>query len=330
MKKRLIFLILVSMINTECCQAEVSAEFSITWMEKDEIEKAEYSNGVRSDSQFQVGSIAKLMCTVAIFELFEREESITLESSLSQLLPHIVTPAFDVVKLKHVLQNTSGLSDELVIQSKKNAELQNMSLSSSEAAGRFLNEDLLFAPGTRFDYNLTNWVLVQAILEHQFKDNITSILENTLFKPAKLKETTVFSGLVDHQNYISPMGSTRPIPDFVTCAGGVISSSRDLLRFSQFIVKNYPHVLFNSETIEQGSNLYAYGGRAKILTTNEWHQILISWQSGSNGSFRAFVGYEPNTGSGISVLTNDGDDALIEEVRSTWVNRLLMNRFEAN
>lgn len=277
---------------------------------------------VSADSVFQIGSISKFACTLAIMDM-QRQGLLNLDSTMNELLPGYAGKAGDRVRLIHLLQNRSGLEDDVMSAFRSDQTLALASISSLEAANRFAASAAIFEPGSQFDYIIANWILVQAILESIDGATIAEVLKARVFSSAGMEKTGVFAGILKGENVASPINPARPVPDFLTCAGGVASTVTDLVKLVRYPYRAEafgPDELALLTTIATADEGYALGGRYREAVSGGKKHFL-SWQSGSNGAYKSIAVYDPLLDVGYAIATADDARKAIEERRRAWMGR---------
>lgn len=273
----------------------------------------------RPSALYQIGSISKFACTLAVIDL-QREGKLSLSDSIGDLLPGYRGKAGARISLLQLLQNRSGLADGVRDAFQSNPDIAKLSLSSVEAANRYA-DDVVAPAGREFDYVLANWIVVQAILEEVAGAPIGEVLATHVFTPAGLTDTVAFSGSLPGADAVVPSEPIPPIPDFLACAGGVASTSDDLVRLVRYPYRgmNLPAddlaALVGVTTADED---YALGGRIKRVAIAGGEHVL-SWQSGSNGAFKSRAVYDPQLDIGYAIVTNENANDLIDERRDAWL-----------
>ena len=121
----------------------------------------ELSVPIEPDMVFRLGSITKQFTAVAILMLLEQHK-LSLDDPITRFLPNY--PSHDhLVTVEHLLTHTSGIVNYTVLPRWMALERQDLSLE--DLIDLFKDEDLQFAPGDRFSYSNSGYVLLGAIIE---------------------------------------------------------------------------------------------------------------------------------------------------------------------
>lgn len=139
--------------------------------------------------------------------------------------------------LRQLLQNTAGVPNYGPLKayhkavSAKEAAWPAQRLLSAVAADK-----LDFAPGTRWNYSNTGYLLVRQWLEHLTGKPLADIIQETVFEPLALKETSIArtTGDLDICLYLQGTGYD---PEWVY-HGLAIGSAADAVRFLDAILQS--------------------------------------------------------------------------------------------
>src|SRR3546814_130573 len=153
-----------------------------------------------ADSAFDIGSVAKEFTAATVLRLVD-DHRLALDDAVASHLPGFPYPDITVSQL---LAHSSGIPEVLAHYG---AQLQAGHLSApittrdavSVLAGE--RKPLLFAPGTRFDYSNTGYIVLSLLVEHMTGQPFAAYLKTTLFDPLGM----------DHTQLRTPAGD--PIPN---------------------------------------------------------------------------------------------------------------------
>ncbi|MBV7265301.1 serine hydrolase domain-containing protein [Erythrobacter ani] len=266
---------------------------------------------------YEAGSIGKFVCTLAALRLADRGV-LSIDDTIGQLLPRFADTAIAPIKLRDVLASRSAISDGLLPALQADPQAVMSTPDAATAVERYATGDLNGASGSRWSYDLVNWVVVQAVIEKQTDRPIASVMDELVIQPAGLGDSRVFVRQIG-PGAQTPASPPRPLPGFLTCAGGLASTPRDLIALARF-----PHKggltagsLEQLTTITAPEEGYTLGGR--FLQTSAGQ--LLSWQSGSNGAYKSVVTYDPSTDTGFAAMTASGSNESIQAARTEWMER---------
>ncbi|MDI1243594.1 MAG: serine hydrolase [bacterium] len=140
---------------------------------------------VEPDMVFRIGSITKQFTAVAILMLSEQGK-LSLEDDITKFLPDYPTKG-QKVTIEHLLTHTSGIKSytslpEWAAQWRKD-------ISMSELIGIFKDKPMDFAPGDRWAYNNSAYVLLGAVIEKISGQTYGDFVENNIFAPLGMKNS---------------------------------------------------------------------------------------------------------------------------------------------
>ncbi|KPM24550.1 hypothetical protein AAJ72_01985 [Citromicrobium sp. RCC1885] len=268
---------------------------------------------------YEAGSIGKFACTIATLRLADRD-MVSLDATLGRLLPQFADTPIAPISLRQLLASRSGLADGLMPAFRSDPQSVMSTPDAPTAIARFASGPLAFDPDTQWSYDLVNWIAVQAVLEKVSGLPIAELLAREVLQPAGMGDSRVFLGRVGEGGAV-PASEAPPLPGFLTCAGGLGTTPRDLLALARF-----PHMggvsaasLAELTTVHTPEEGYTLGGRFMYRDDSAGGQPL-SWQSGSNGAYKSLVTYDPASDTGFAAMTASGDNTEIEAARDAWMD----------
>jgi len=156
---------------------------------------------IARDTQFLFGSMTKQFTAMAILILKERGQ-LQLEDPLAKFCPEF--PAYArTITIRHLLNHTSGLPDyeELLLGAKVDYDKLFQSSKSPRAAHEFTSAEALhvlsrqpelhFAPGEKFEYSNSGYVVLAQIIERLSGMRYAEFMKRNIFDPLKMHATLV-------------------------------------------------------------------------------------------------------------------------------------------
>ncbi|TPV92577.1 MAG: beta-lactamase family protein [Myxococcales bacterium FL481] len=209
------------------------------------------------DDTFQIGSATKLMTAVMVLRAVERGQ-LELDDLLSRWYPAF--PRADQITVRHLLGHRSGLGEVLrrpgVLL--KSATAPHKVWDQEAVIRKMARRRLEFAPGSRFGYSNTNYVVLGGILRKVTGKPSEVLFRDELFVPLGMLATWLPPGPspvdrphvegIDHFMPAGPHWIEPGRTNWTTLAytaGGVISRAEDLLRFYQ--------ALFDGDLLSEAS-----------------------------------------------------------------------------
>lgn len=259
---------------------------------------------------YRIASISKSISAVAIMQLVERGK-INLDDDIRTIVPYFPRKRWPV-SLRHLMTHTSG------IRHYKPGEFGTKEHYDTvkEALAVFMNDPLLFEPGTRFSYSTFGYNILAAVIEEVTGLSFEAYLRKNVWGPAGMTATRLEKqgDLVPHRarGYVrGKNGNFRNAPftdvSLKWAGGGMISTVEDLLRFARAVLDG---TLIKASTLQQMLTPYELKngkrtnyGLGFALGRDEKKGRVFGHAGGSTGfSSRLFI--YPDVGIAVAVMTN--------------------------
>lgn len=118
---------------------------------------------IAADTRFMIGSASKWISAVTVLRLVDLGK-LDLDAPIARHLPEL-PPANGAVTLRQLLSNRSGIPNGVSAALRKDPAIAQLDIGPVAGALRFGAGPLEAAPGEKWDYSYTNWVLVAAVVE---------------------------------------------------------------------------------------------------------------------------------------------------------------------
>jgi CubicO group peptidase (beta-lactamase class C family) len=143
---------------------------------------ADLEQGVplQPDMVFRLGSITKQFTAAAILMLAE-EGKLTLQDPIEKHLPGYPTQGH-VITIEHLLTHTSGIQSYTDMPGWMTSRVLGP-MTVTELVDAFKKEPMQFAPGERFAYNNSAYVLLGAIVEKVAGKTYEAFVRERIFQP---------------------------------------------------------------------------------------------------------------------------------------------------
>ncbi|MES2760251.1 MAG: serine hydrolase domain-containing protein [Pseudomonadota bacterium] len=265
-----------------------------------------------ASTRFQIGSISKWVTSVAVLRLVD-QRLLSLDAPIRAYLPRMPAAVADSVTLRHLLSNTSGIPNGVVQEFRKDPSVAALQLTMLDASLRFAGGAPAFAPGSRFDYSPTNWVVVAAIVESVTGKPFAQVLDEQVLRPAGLKST----GVPERQFDAVPgaafaySGAPRklkmsPSPRFIAASGTLFSTADDLAMLAETV---YETALLSPASRAELSRIvvadenYALGGRMRTVDVGG-RKLQVASHAGVLGGFKSLLLHVAGEGKTVVILNN--------------------------
>ena len=201
----------------------------------------------RKDTKFNLGSINKVFTQVAIAQLVAQGK-LTLSDTIRKHIPDYPSPAADQITIKELLTMSSGLGD--IFGARYDATPKSHLRELSDYLPLFVDEPLLFEPGTQRRYSNAGYIVLGLIVENASGQRYHDYVREHVFGPAGMKDTDAYpqDAVVpnravgytheekgDRANAPSgpPHVNVYALPARSSSAGGGYSTAADLLAFDE-------------------------------------------------------------------------------------------------
>lgn len=264
--------------------------------------------------QMPIGSLTKQFTATAIMLLMEEGKLALGDSAALYLLDF--APQLKDVSIEQLLSHTSGVPDYTKSWRMWLPEFSN-DISLHDLLGRIRGKSLDFAPGSRYEYSNSNYVLLGAIIEKVSGQSYGKFVEQRIFVPLDMRNTA-YGGFeraaamrargyeADDGKFSAPRSVSTSL---VYAAGGVVSSADDLARWDVAV---------------SGGKLLKASSWQRVFTAVPPSRYGYGWSIGqlqgvaeySHGGsiygYTSFVARLPEQGLYVAVLANASGDAPVE------------------
>ncbi len=288
------------------------------------------------NTRFASASAGKVFVAVGILKLIE-EGKISLDDTLSKVLPidlHQIDPD---VTVKQLLTHTSGVPDyfdeEIMSEYEELwADYPNYKVRrNSDLLPLFIDKPMQYPKGTKFRYNNSGFVLLALIIEHNTAMPFDDYMKRVIFEPCGMSSTGYFE--LDRlpancaNNYIpcEPAGTYRTniysVDTKGTGAGGAFITTEDITRFWDALIqhrllsKEMTEAMLSIQSQDEEENYYGYG--IWIRKDEHSNQSRYYFQGYDPGV--SFISeYDPETLTQITLVSNFGDNVWreIQKIRN--------------
>ncbi|CAG9623032.1 hypothetical protein BACCIP111883_03827 [Sutcliffiella rhizosphaerae] len=239
----------------------------LVYSEKQEIHLNIAEGAMHPDQPAYMASVGKIFTSVLI-SIFYEKGLLTFEDQLTNYLDHDFVKGLHIykgknytneIKIRHLLNQTSGLYDNFRPLLKHLLNNPNFNMSPQEAITWAKNHQKPhFPPGKGFKYTDTNYHLLGLIIEKISGLPFHEAITQYIYLPLNMMNSSVL-------HYSTPLDpDTQPIADFYIneknltnhkgyagldyAGGGVVSTREDMLTFMKALVTNK---LITRETLDK-------------------------------------------------------------------------------
>ena len=273
---------------------------------------------IDENSIFQLASASKQFTAMSIM-LLKKEGKIDIDGKLTDYIPEL---PYSTITIRNLLNHTSGLPDYLGFLTSywrdKMVNPTNEDVISILAAKKL---KLKFAPGTRFVYSNTGYVVLATIVERLSGERFPYFVQKNIFDPLGMKHSYIHTTTLDidsaRVNYMVAGHRGHFVIPMTICDGpvgdkGVYSTVEDLyiwdqaLQHSKLIPAELQEEEFSPGRTNAGAEVpYGFGYRLRL---SPWGRLV--YHNGLWGGFKSsFLRYVDKQTTVIG-LNNNNSHAL--------------------
>jgi CubicO group peptidase (beta-lactamase class C family) len=250
----------------------------------------------KPDSKFRIGSMTKQFTSMLIMQLVE-EGKIQLDAKLTDYLPDYRKDTGDRITIHHLLTHTSGIPRFTSLPGFKSDSIR-ISYPQDYMVYHYLSGDLLFEPGSKFDYSNAYYLLAVIVEKITGKSYLENLRER-VFTPLGMDDSgmEINNEIVDRltSGYVKNIGGYKKskyihMPNALG-DGSLYSTVEDLflwdkaLYTEQLLQKKYKNMMFTPFL-----NHYAYGWKIlKVGLSEPTDSVNVIWHSGGLFGFSGII-----------------------------------------
>jgi len=268
---------------------------------------------IQPDMVFEIGSVTKQFTAASILMLAERG-LLSVDDEITKHLPDYPTHG-QKITIDHLLTHTSGIPSytgmpEWIGKVREDLKVEQL-------IAMFKDKPLEFAPGERWAYNNSAYVLLGAVIEKVSGKTYEDFVEQEIFKPLGMtrssygRNTEVVPGRVegydegkDGYTRARYLSMTQPY-----AAGSLLSTVDDLARWSDALwagkvikPESLKRMLTPAKLSSGRSTRYAYG-----LGVGEYAGKTLVEHGGGIFGFVSDTLRVPDEGIFVAILSNNAD-----------------------
>jgi D-alanyl-D-alanine carboxypeptidase len=271
---------------------------------------------LQPDMVFRLGSITKQFTAAAILMLAE-EGKLSLQDPIEKHLAGYPTQGH-VITIEHLLTHTSGIQSYTDMPGWMTSRIQSP-MTVTELVDGFKKEPMQFAPGERWAYNNSGYILLGAIVEKASGKTYEAFVRERIFQPLGMtasyydstdpiipKRAPGYTREGDQPRNARYLSMTQPY-----AAGSLASTVDDLARWDGSL---YAERLLKKASLERAWTPYVLkGGKATGYGYGWGISTLRGRRAISHGGgifgFSTYAVRLPNEGVYVAVLCNSDSPA---------------------
>lgn len=263
------------------------------------------------DNVFRIGSISKQFTAVAILQLLEMGK-LGLQDDIKKFIPDYPTHGYTIT-VEQLLNHTSGIKSYTGMD-EWDEQVRRKDFTPAALVDYFKNQPMDFAPGTKWDYNNSGYILLGYIIEKVSGKKYSEYIIDNIFKPLGMTNSYYGDHIPVIKNRVSgyePAKDGVANADFLSmtqpyAAGSLLSTVEDLFKWHQAV---HSYKLIKKEILEKAfiasklangkTTNYGYGW----FMGNLQGSPTIEHSGGINGSLTNAI-YLPNEDVFVTVFSN--------------------------
>ena len=255
-------------------------------------------------TRFRIGSITKQFTAAAIL-LLEQRGRLSVDDPVRKHLPD-APAAWDTVTIFHLLTHTSGIPSFTSFPDYQ--ATMSLAVTTEKLVERFRDRPLEFAPGEKFNYSNSGYVLLGYLIEKISGQTYAQFLQENIFTPLGMTGSGYDSNsavVVRRAAGYSPGPNGLVNAPFLHMsiphgAGALYSTTEDLHRWNKAL---FGGTLLSGASLKKMTTPFKnnYGFGITILTANG--RTRYAHGGGING-FNSSLAYYPESRVTVAVLAN--------------------------
>lgn len=222
-------------------------------------------------SVFQLGSMTKQFTAIAVLML-EEQGKLNVGDPVSKYVPDY--PSGEKITLHHLLTHTSGIKD--FTKMKSLSTIAQKEMSPKMMVDFFKNEPSDFAPGEKFDYNNSGYVLLGYIIELVSGEQYEDFIRKHIFEKIGMNQSYYASDrqVINKRAYGYQKKEERYVNKTVISfsvpfsSGSLMSTSGDMLKWQRALNQN---LLLSAAETQKAFRKYKLNNGEEFAYGYGWH-----------------------------------------------------------
>lgn len=260
-------------------------------------------------SVFQLGSMTKQFTAVSIL-LLEQQGKLKVSDPIAKYFPDY--PAGYKITIHHLLTHTAGIKD--FTKMKALADITQKEMTPKMMVDFFKDEPVDFAPGERFEYNNSGYVLLGYLIELVSGESYAGFVQQHIFNRLGMDHSyyasdrrVIYNRAYGYQQkesgYVNKTAISFSVP---FASGALMSTLADLLKWQNALSQNK---LLNATETQKAFSRYKLNNGELFNYGYGWHiKETSGWPARAHGGsifgFKSMGVYLPGEDIYVVGLTN--------------------------
>ncbi|WFB69790.1 serine hydrolase domain-containing protein [Chryseobacterium sp. WX] len=223
------------------------------------------------ENVFQIGSMTKQFTAVAIL-LLEQQRKLNVNDPISQYIKDYLNG--DKITIHQLLTHTSGIKD--FTKMKSISSIAQKEMKPEEMVNFFKNEPVDFAPGEKFDYNNSGYVVLGYIIELVSGTSYEDFIKKNIFDKAGMNHSYYASDRKvipqraygyhkKEQGFVNKTVISFSVP---FSSGSLMSTADDMLKWQQALNQN---LILDLKETQKAFQKYKLNNGEEFTYGYGWH-----------------------------------------------------------
>lgn len=253
------------------------------------------------DTKFRLASITKTFTATAILQLLEKEK-LSLDDPAVRWIP-TAHESWKPVTIRHLLSHTGGVPSYTSLPGFSTR--QRIAATPAEIISTVKDNPLEFAPGAKYNYSNSGYVILGIVLEAVTGKPYATLLKDAIFDPAGMSDSGYddsaailkrrASGHASNGNNAPPIDMSFPFS-----AGALYSTTGDLFKYDRALAAGK---LLSAKTLDLAATpVLGNYGLGWVSITRDGRRS-VGHAGGINGFSTIFLRF-PATAATVILLSN--------------------------
>ena len=277
----------------------------------------DYDIPITPQTVFDIGSVSKQFTAACIF-LLEQQQLLSIDDPIQQYLPEIPVYNGEVVRIRHLINHTSGLRDYVELMAYEGFPYENLFTEEQGLDWMARQKDRNFPPGAQFMYNNGGYLLLAIIVRRVSGMSIGAFAQKFIFEPLGMQHTFILenparvvkNSATSYAKSESGAYEKRHYYNFAIGGDGqVYTTLEDLLRwdnnfYTLRVGGQHLHDRMHEQAILNTGEKIDYAGG--LFVQSHQGEKMVQ-HSGAWGGFRSLFFRFPDRKVSLVILTNAPD-----------------------
>lgn len=267
---------------------------------------------VNEQTRFNIASVAKQFTALCVLKLV-LDQQLSLDDDIRQYLPEFYPGIQDSIKIRHLLNHSSGIRDFYDLLSvQRDAWWRKEGFDNKDAIDYLKNQqDLNFRPGSDYMYSNSNYTLLTRIVAevsgqtfHEFAKELFTELGMPNTQYLKNYMHVIPNQAIPYSDWGNGIWQQYPMMTNLYGDGFLFTTLKDQLAFEMAVQQANKPLLTISQQPIKNAEIQTYGFGLELEDRLGYPAVH---HSGSTGSYHAQTVRYPSEKLSVVVMSNNGN-----------------------